>query len=278
MLGWDITYENQCALVRGHGFALNSCTWDWKWTLDSTDAVLFHVGICAVYAATVYYFQAVVKGSKDYRAPSWIEPARLIHNILLSLVSLLMMVIQLHYLYSQNRFTSWQSIACVNTPNSGIYGLANLLYLVTKLWEWLDTYFLIFTQKEVIFLHYFHHMTTFTMAAVTHNFPVGGYCFINCAVHFIMYMHYAFPVRWARSLITTTQLTQFVIVLSIHTYGYLNPTTCYDMSPVLREWWFNESVVLGFFVLFVNFYLQQYVFKKAGGGKGSKGKKVKAED
>ena len=34
-------------------------------------------------------------------------------------------------------------MACQNTPNSGVYGLANWVYLWSKIWEWLDTYWLI---------------------------------------------------------------------------------------------------------------------------------------
>lgn len=166
-------------------------------------------------------------------------------------------------------------MACVNEPvNEEQYGLANLLYLLSKIWEWGDTYFLVLTGKPVIFLHFFHHMTTFTMAALTHNFPVGGYCFINCAVHVVMYAHYAFPVRWARWMITSFQLLQFVAVISIHSYGYLygfpsasvssasaDYKLCYDMSNVQMEWWYCQLVVVGYFVLFVNFFMQQYVKK-----------------
>lgn len=250
-----------CGSIEVFGFALNSCTWSWKWTLDSKEAIVFQVCVCFVYAIMVSTLQSMTK-SKDYQPPKWLDGIRFTHNIMLSLVSLWMFIVQVSHMYEQRRFENWQSIACVNTPNTGLYGFANFVYLVSKIWEWADTVFLILTKKDVIFLHYFHHMTTFTMAAVVHNFPVGGYCFINCFVHAIMYLHYAYPVRWARSLITSTQLTQFVIVISIHTYGYLNPSTCFDMSPVFLEWAFNETVVVGFFVLFVNFFIQQYLLKR----------------
>ena len=259
-----------CGYIEGYGFALDSCTWSWKWTMDTNEAILFQVGVCVVYAIMVATLQGMTK-SESYQPPKWLDGIRFMHNIMLSLVSLFMLIVQLTHMYEQGRFENWQTIACINTPNTGLYGFANFVYLASKVWEWADTVFLILTKKDVIFLHYFHHMTTFTMAAVVHNFPVGGYCFLNCFVHAIMYMHYAFPVRWARSLITSTQLTQFVIVISIHTYGYLNPSTCFDMAPVFLEWAFNEAVVAGFFLLFVNFFIQQYLVK---GKKKSNTKKI----
>mmetsp|Transcript_29422 Transcript_29422/g.64274 ORF Transcript_29422/g.64274 Transcript_29422/m.64274 type:complete len:85 (-) Transcript_29422:60-314(-) len=75
-----------------------------------------------------------------------------------------------------------------------------------------------------------------------------------------MYAHYASPVRWARPFITGGQLLQFVVVITIHTYGY--SSKCYDMEPVWLEWAYCQSVVVGYFFLFCNFAYQQYIFKK----------------
>lgn len=130
--------------------------------------------------------------------------------------------------------------------------------------------------KPVIPLHFFHHMTTFTMAAFTHNFPVGGFAFLNAAVHFVMYLHYSHPVRWARPFITTSQLVQFVCVISVHTYAFLQPagSGCFDFSAVAREWWYCQLVVVGYFLLFCKFFVDNYVKKeKPGERKGGKGKR-----
>ena len=135
----------------------------------------------------------------------------------------------------------------------------------------MDTYILVLSKKPVISLHWFHHMTTFTMAAFVHNFPVGGFALINCLVHTVMYMHYATPVHWARPFITSSQLLQFVVVLSIHLYSFLNPITCFDVNPWFFEWLFCMSVVFGFFVMFLLFFIQEYV---SGAGKE---KKVRAK-
>ncbi len=242
------------------GFEINQCTFRWNWAFDSSSAFVAHIAICAIYALSVRLLQHWVasKGNK-YKPPQWLEPIRTFHNISLSIVSLFMAIVMIKTMLTEGRLSNFSSMACVNTNNEGLYGFANFVYLVSKIWEWADTYFLVLTSKPVIFLHFFHHMTTFTMAAVVHNFPVGGFCFINCLVHFVMYLHYSYPVRWARPYITSGQLLQFVAVISIHSYGLMNSPNCFNMAPVINEWIFCEGVVVGYFILFVNFFVQQYL-------------------
>jgi hypothetical protein len=254
-----VPFGANCGLLEGFGLRGNTCDWSWSWNLSTAEAVLFHVGICVFYAATVKWLQNWVASKEAYKPPSWLESFRLLHNVALALVSFWMFVVMTSSIYSDGRLSSWHSMACQMTPMKGAYGFVNAVYLVSKWWEWVDTYLLVLSQKPVITLHWFHHMTTFTMAALTHNFPVGGFALINCLVHTVMYMHYAKPVRWARPFITGGQLLQFVIVLSIHTYGFFNPATCYDMKPVLWEWIFCQAVVLGFFIMFCFFFMEQYV-------------------
>ena len=238
------------------GFTIDTCTFYWNWTINDTPSILFHVGIAVFYAISVFILKYVVNNTPHYKPSRYLEKFRTIHNISLSLVSGWMVVMLVMELLEQRRLDSFHTMACVNSNNSGTYGFINLIYLLSKIWEWGDTYFLVLTEKPVIFLHFFHHMTTFTMAAVVHNFPVGGFCFINALVHFVMYAHYAHPVKWARPLMTSSQLLQFVTVIVIHSYGYWKSPECFDMKPVLNEWWFCQSVVVGYFVLFCNFFVQ----------------------
>ena len=252
------------------GFQLNTCNWSWSWTLSTKESIAFHVGTCLFYMISVKVLQSWVKSTPNYTQPRWLEKFRIIHNILLALVSFWMFVVMTYSIYNDGRLFSWRNAACQMTPMQGWYGIANLVYLVSKWWEWIDTYLLVLTQKPIISLHWFHHMTTFTMAALTHNFPVGGFALLNCLVHTVMYLHYAKPVRWARPFITSGQLIQFVIVLSIHTHGYLNPADCFDMSGVFWEWVFCQSVVLGFFIMFCQFFADQYLTTKEGSGKSKR--------
>lgn len=252
---------NTCSVYELYGFRGNFCTWQWSWTIDTNEAVLFQLFLWLVYAVSVKLVQLYVGAQgKPYKPPRWLDSAKYIHNIALSLVSFWMFAVIIYKTAVEDgRFNSWHDMSCRMTPMTSWYGFAQFIFLVSKIWEWVDTYFLVLSGKKVIWLHWFHHMTTFTMAAVTHNFPSGGFTWINCIIHFVMYLHYASPQRWARPFITSSQLTQFVIVMTIHTYGLLNPVTCYDMTGVMREWWYCIGVVAIYFVMFSAFFIEEYV-------------------
>lgn len=251
-----------CEDIKYHGFEGNFCSWEWNWRFNSFEAVLFHAGTFLAYAISVFALQEWVKAKKGFKPPIWMDSVRYAHNILLSLVSFWMFVVLLYSIIVDGRLNSWENMCCKMTPMKGLYGMANFVFLVSKLWEWVDTYFLVLYGKKVIYLHWFHHMSTFTMAAVTHNFPSGGFTLINCFIHTIMYAHYAKPLRWARPFITSGQLTQFVVVMAIHLYGYFNPASCYDMTPVIWEWWYCIGVVFAYFIMFSLFFIEEYVDKK----------------
>jgi hypothetical protein len=259
----------------GYGLNLDSDSYSWSWTLVD-DSLAFHVVICLIYCLSVYGMKTFVasKTATELKAlrERWnLDSIKFVHNIALSIVSLFMGIVMIHSVYKDGRFQSWHNMACNNTANTGAYGRANWIYLLTKIWEWMDTMWLILDAKPVITLHWFHHMTTFTMAAFTHNFPVGGFAFINSFVHFIMYLHFARPIKFIRPFITSFQLIQFMTVISIHTYGYMHDEgsggNCFNFSDVQGEWWYCQSVVAGYFILFVKFFIDNYVSK---GSKKSK--------
>ncbi|CAJ1020119.1 putative GNS1/SUR4 family [Leishmania utingensis] len=112
----------------------------------------------------------------------------------------------------------------------GIPGLLCLAFILSKIPEMLDTAFLIFQKKPVIFLHWYHHVTV--MLYCWHGWITltsSGLWFaaMNFFVHTIMYFYYFVAacgygkyVRPIAPLITFLQIMQMVIGSLIAVYVF----------------------------------------------------------
>ena len=165
----------------------------------------------------------------------------------------------IYYVYLDNRFDSLDNMTCQITNNQGLYRSANKMYILSKIWEWLDTYLIVWNKKKISNLHYFHHATTYTMAAVVHNLPAGAFCFVNCYVHTIMYAYYNNPIKILKPLVTLVQIIQLSTVLSISFYGYLY---CYKINDSLFDWRNCQLDVVGYLILYMKFFIESYIFPK----------------
>lgn len=129
------------------------------------------------------------------------------HNALLSLFSFLMSVVAFQRLCERS------DIFCETPRSSPIFFW---MWYFSKVWEWLDTAFLIAANKPISWLHYNHHMTTVSVvssqlwhrAVPSPLFDVA--VFLNTLVHTVMYAYYFSPVwfRGIRRWITRAQLAQ----------------------------------------------------------------------
>jgi hypothetical protein len=234
---------------------------DWQYTFN--DGIALQLAVAGGYALTVLALKQVMKTRKlgpDTRKT--LSKIIYLHNVLLCLASATMGIIFVYETWADGRYNSWEDAACRVTPNRGLYGLTSYFFLWSKVWEFADTIFLCLLNKPVIFLHFWHHMTTFTMSAVVVNFPVGGFSHINCWIHTLMYFHFAHPTSFFRPIMTSLQIIQFLIVIPIHTYTLLSG--CHPSAQVyFWEWLYDEFVVVSYLILFINFYLQQYVKPKS---------------
>lgn len=103
------------------------------------------------------------------------------------------------------------------TYNKNAFGLAVCLFVYSKIFELIDTLFLVLRKKPVNFLHWFHHCTVlaYTWDAYA-NHQNSGSLFIsmNYTVHAVMYTYYFLaacnkPPAWGK-FVTVIQITQMV--------------------------------------------------------------------
>ena len=132
----------------------------------------------------------------------------------------------------------------------------------SKLFELVDTAFLVLRKKPVLLLHWYHHITVllFTwfcqVAARTHAALM--YTLMNAIVHSLMYTYYAFAaVRIFfpyPQLLTVLQLLQMVFgaIVAVHS-GWC------EENPTL--YWSGVLMYASYFVLFLQFFLSKYLHK-----------------
>lgn len=151
-----------------------------------------------------------------------------------------------------------------------------VIFIFSKYFEFLDTFFLILHKKPLLTLHWWHHFSVSAycvyggMSQITLGIFFGV---MNYVVHGYMYTYYAFasfgyrPSKWAMS-ITVMQITQMVIGLVLALVGVYAKYTKRDCV------WQNPSadgmymltitlVIYGsYFLLFAKFYFDRYIHPK----------------
>jgi elongation of very long chain fatty acids protein 6 len=167
-----------------------------------------------------------------------------------------------------------ESYCHVGEFTSGENGYWVWLFIVSKMFELLDTVFLVLRKRPLMFLHWYHHILTMVYAffsyPLTPGFNRWG-IYLNFFVHAFMYSYY-----FLRSMkihvpgvvakfITTIQIWQFIISVGVLVHLgiliYLQNIQC-DFNP--RIFVMATFMDVTYLILFINFFLQAYVLR---GGK-----------
>ena len=119
--------------------------------------------------------------------------------------------------------------------NRTIYPII-LVFAWTKIFEWVDTLFLVLRKRKIIFLHWFHHLLTFcyslhSMMNLNTMMTACWFTSMNLAVHAIMYSYYActsigIKFTKASTLITVLQTSQMFVGV----YVSIKALSCKDVN------------------------------------------------
>ncbi|KAI9136055.1 ELO family [Paraphysoderma sedebokerense] len=234
----------------------------------------------------------------------------LVHNLILTAWSAILLVLLAENILPIVLNKGFVASICAKSSFTHTLELIYYLNYLTKVYELLDTIFLVVKGKPLEFLHWYHHAATLLL---TYEQLIGRTSvswvpiILNLAVHVIMYWYYALStlgVRvWWKKYLTTLQITQFVIDLGVIYYAagrlwlgtYTGPNSTkstvlnfLDLSthPFLHSEKWNvscagteKSAAVGVFILtsylglFVDFYVRTYLMK----GKSSRSGKKKVQ-
>ena len=140
------------------------------------------------------------------------------------------------------------------------------LFILSKFPELIDTVFLVYLNKPVRFIHWFHHATVLLYCWHAYvNGIVSGLWFIamNYTVHAVMYCYYAYPLKYKfiQVGITLMQIVQMIvgtgITISVMIYYYTDRPCITNPANFLSAV-AMYTVYLG---LFVHLFYKNYVAK-----------------
>ncbi|XP_054263695.1 elongation of very long chain fatty acids protein 4-like [Macrosteles quadrilineatus] len=143
-------------------------------------------------------------------------------------------------------------------------------YYFSKLLEFSDTFFFILRKKDkqLTFLHVYHHSTMFSLWWIGIKWVPSGSTFlpamVNSFIHVLMYSYYGLaalgpriaPFLWWKKYLTILQLVQFTTALILGINGI--------RSGCDFPLWMQYALVvymMSFIVLFGNFYAKAYMEK-----------------
>ena len=163
----------------------------------------------------------------------------------------------------------------------GVGGFWSLMFALSKFIELVDTLFIVLRKRPLIFLHWYHHATILAYCYYWYpEAPSSGRIFggMNYFIHSIMYTYYSIMAmkiqlpKFLSKVITTLQITQMIVGLSIcfyvtyKNYVVVNGNVCHTSFENLRQ---SYIMYLSYFILFLHFFIQAYVFKSKKGATSS---------
>ncbi len=156
----------------------------------------------------------------------------------------------------------------------GFTGFMVILFIWSKIFEFIDTFFLALMKKPIIFLHWYHHIYTliFCWYSYINTTPVGIlFITMNYFVHMVMYFYffasqYTKKLNFMRKPITTIQILQMIFgIIFIGMIYYYDKYSDLSCSTTYKDNYFFEfcGIMYGSYcLLFMKLYYENYIKKQ----------------
>lgn len=204
-----------------------------------------------------------------------LKPLLAVWNLMLatfSFIGAIRVVPQLLFILNKYGFERTVCAHPETTVGAGASGLWTTLFVLSKIPELGDTVFIVLRRRPVIFLHWYHHVSVLLYcwhSYATHAANGGYFIGMNYSVHAVMYFYYFLMAinrkpTWINPIfITIFQLSQMVVGIFVCVAVYYYKNILNHPCAVTDENMLAGGVMyFSYFLLFLNFLLQRFVFKQ----------------
>lgn len=226
---------------------------------------VFLIAVGVLYIPAWRGLQAVMRGA-DLAA--WnLKPLKALHNLLMCVYSTVGGVYVL-IMFCETYSGSFSDSACVDSWSTHRYANHIIIFCFSKLVELPETFYMVLERKPVAFLHWYHHIVTYTFCLVTllvHNPGSIWFALMNLWVHAVMYFYYTLVTitggrySWA-IIITFLQIIQMFVGFAV--------AVIYAFQCPQEGHWSQGTAIYAmamygsYIYLFMDFFVKRYVFKK----------------
>lgn len=225
--------------------------------------------LCLVIGLSYVLLVFLGKAAMDCRQGFQLRFPLALWSASLALFSLVGFVRTLPELLENLRKGGVEAAVCQPSLNNKVMAFWTWMFTMSKIAELGDTAFIILRKQNLIFLHWYHHLTV--LISVFANFSESysrWSTVINFFVHSLMYSYYSLKAlrvrvpQMVRLAITTSQLAQFGILTIVNclvAYFLYKGKAC-ESSPYNLVWSF--FIVANYLYLFARFFYQSYYIGK----------------
>jgi len=159
------------------------------------------------------------------------------------------------------------------TYGDGAAGLWVMLFTVSKVFELIDTVFIILRKKNLMFLHWYHHVTVLLYTWFSYSKRNPGIYFVgmNYTVHAFMYGYFclmAFKMvpKWFNPMwLTCMQINQMFVGVSVTISSYYFKKNDPDCAVVPEMLVWCGLMYATYFYLFIEFAVKRFILKTPTG-------------
>jgi len=242
--------------------------------------------VCGYFVMVMWhlYVRSASAKANAKESTNWINPLLIVWNYFLHFLSAWMLVGLAREFGRIVNGRGLLALVCdgdtLYVPATNYSGMFMFIFTWSKLPELLDTVFLVIRGRNVMFLHWYHHITVllYCWMVVREHYPGYMFALINAGVHTIMYYYYARMAQNVRPAfgqsLTMIQLLQMVIGVSFAVmftvFSHTQADTCFGSTRIAQSGAHVLYLALAatgimygsYFCLFYVFYQQKYKAQK----------------